>query len=102
METGHLSRKVEKDGKTAIIHEPASVALRIHCAELLLERGHGKPHQAILVPDPGEGVKSLRDLILGAMALNNESELRTIEHEPDEAENDEADASSADRSKYSR
>src|SRR5271156_4492603 len=33
-------------------YEPASVALRVHCAELLLERGHGKPHQAVAVLDP--------------------------------------------------
>ena len=84
MEQGYTTRMgVDRDGKRIEIHEPASPALRVHCAELLLERGHGRPHQAILVPDGStEGGKTLRDLILGAMALRD-ADVPTIEHEPD-------------------
>jgi hypothetical protein len=63
--------------------ERASLALRVHCAELLLERGHGKPAQAIAIADGSEGGKSLRDLILASMALDGD-EPKTIEHEPAE------------------
>ena len=68
------------------VWEPASIALRVHCAELLLERGHGKPAQAVAVFDPGDGSgnRSLQDLILASMAISADEvdEQRVIEHEP--------------------
>ena len=86
-EQGYATRTaLDKNGKRVTIEEPASVALRVHCAELLLERGHGRPHQAILVPDGStEGGRSLRDLILGAMALRDDRAPTTIDHEPIES-----------------
>jgi hypothetical protein len=49
-------------------------------ANSLLDRGHGKPAQALAVVD---GTRSLRDLILASMALDDEAEEPlTIEHEP--------------------
>ena len=83
-EQGYATRTaVDKNGKRITIEEPASVALRVHCAELLLERGHGRPHQAIAVADgSNEGNRSLRDLILGAMALRDDPATVTIDHEP--------------------
>jgi hypothetical protein len=95
MSRGILSRKhIGPDGKSRTVWEPASVALRVHCAELLLERGYGRPHQAIAVADgSSEGGRTLRDLILGAMALRDEPTV--LEHEPAEAEDDEDDDGSA-------
>lgn len=71
--------------------ERASLALRVHCAELLLERGHGKPAQAVAVVGHGEGNKSLRDLILGSMAITQDDvdrQQRVIEHQPAEEDDD--------------
>ena len=62
------------------VEERASVALRVQWAMLLLERGHGKPAQAIAIADGSEGGKSLRDLILASMALGGDEPL-TIEHD---------------------
>ena len=83
MTQGYTSRR---DDSGKVIHEAASPALRVHCAELLLERGHGRPHQAIAVADgSNEGNRSLRDLILGAMALRDDRAPTTIDHEPIES-----------------
>ena len=86
-ETGYATRQdVDRTGKPIIVKEPASVALRVHCVELLLERGHGRPHQAIAVADGStDAGKSLRDLILGAMALRDDRAPTTIDHEPIES-----------------
>jgi hypothetical protein len=87
---GVLSRNiVNAQGERETVYEPASVALRVHCAEVLLERGHGKPAQAVAVVGDEPGGRSLRDLILASMALDDEpngdsghNEPLTIEHEP--------------------
>src|SRR5271169_4884058 len=55
--------------------QQASVALRAHCAEVLIERGHGKPAAALVVADE----RSLRDLILASMGMEDEEEPLTIE-----------------------
>jgi hypothetical protein len=96
-EQGYATRKaLDKNGKRITIEEPASVALRVHCAELLLERGHGRPHQAIAIGDgSSEGGKSLRDLILGAMALDDaDAVVPTIEHKPVSVHEDDEDEDS--------
>ena len=94
MSYGYLTRyERNQDGSRKRIQDPASVALRAHCAEVLLERGHGRPHQAIAVADgSSEGSKTLRELILGAMALRD-AEVPTIEHEPVSNDDDEDDDS---------
>jgi hypothetical protein len=86
MSHGVLSRNVvNAQGKRETVWEPASVALRVHCAEVLLERGHGKPAQAMVIAGDVPGSRSLRDLILASMALEDESNgnsgHKTIEHE---------------------
>jgi hypothetical protein len=77
-----ITRFEDADGKRHRRTEfrEASVALRAHCAEVLLERGHGKPAQAIAVVGDEPGGRSLRDLILASMQDDPEEPL-TIEHE---------------------
>ena len=60
------------------------MALRVQCAQLLLERGHGKPAAALVVSGDEPGGRSLRDLILASMGVEDEDERLTIEHQPSE------------------
>jgi len=68
--------------------QQASVALRAHCAEVLIERGHGKPAQAVAVVGDEPGGRSLRDLILASMDMEDEDEPLTIEHKPLEGDDE--------------